>query len=295
MNALVKSIIFFIFHGLFISLHPHQSPWYLFNRPMNFVTVADTEHFPWVMILLKSIAEHTKHVPSYALVFDLGLKAEEIAAIESCGAKVCAIERVHPDITKKFVVNSQGRLVRGWYAWKPVAMKQALEYFPYFLYIDAGRKLIGPVDEIFLTIFEEGYFFLDTGHTIRPTVTQKVKDMLHLDMPQNNWMLDELSIDAGVQGISEDVYEDYIKPLYTLAHRLEYFEDDGTAPWGFGGARHDQTLFSIQARMLDYKVHKACGFCPFRLCAKKTVFNNNVYFQHKNLDDNPRARENHLE
>jgi hypothetical protein len=92
------------------------------------------------------------------------------------------------------------------------------------------------------------------------------------------------------------VYEDYVKPLYLLAHNMQLFEDDGTTSRGFGGARHDQTLFSIRARILGYMVYRARAQGPrgiFKVKGEKT-FNRDRYFQCKDYKDNARAQENHL-
>ena len=50
---------------------------------------------------------------------------------------------------------------------------------------------------------------------------------------------------AGVQGISQKIYKNYILPMYKLASDLSLFADDGSAKLGFGAGRHDCTLFSI--------------------------------------------------
>jgi len=46
------------------------------------------------------------------------------------------------------------------------------------------------------------------------------------------------------------VYNSYVIPLCERTKDFKFFENDGSTPLGFGLARHDQTLFSIQAQLL---------------------------------------------
>lgn len=294
-----KKIVFYgaFFAFVFLTIKAKKvSDREFFNDPMYFVTVADTEHYSWLIVLLDSIVTYHKHQKGFIMVFDIGLTGDERSFIEShYNARVYPIELSHPDLIKKFVVRPNGRLARGWYAWKPVAMKQAFDYVPYFLYIDAGKRLVGPVDDIFHMISKQGYFLFDCGHTIDPMTTERVKEKFGLHTSANKRILHQFGVEAGIQGLSKAVYHKYILPLYELAHDIRWFEDDGTASWGFGGSRHDQVLFSIQARMQNYKIHKVCGDGPeFLDKKKKKRFNRNNYFQYKKFEDNPRAQENHL-
>jgi hypothetical protein len=173
----------------------------------------------------------------------------------------------------KFTVRPNGRLARGWYTWKPVVLYQALKMFPYVLYLDAGFEVVCSLDEIFIDIKEKGYYLFDCGHLIFPMVTKRVRDLFELDAPQNEWILEEDGISAGIQGLSRELLEPYIMPVYNLASDIRNFEDDGTALWGFGGARHDQALFSIYARKLHLKTHKI--YCNPRSIR---IGNSEIYF-----------------
>lgn len=268
-----------------------------FKEPMYFATTADEEHYPWLLILLNTIKEYHPKKEFTVLIFDLGLSQHQINELnQDERLKVYPIEMVHPHITKKFVVRSNGRLARGWYAWKPVALKQAFDHVPYFLYVDAGKRLTGPADDIFHAIVEHGYFLMDCGHTIDPMTTKKVREKFNLENSSQRWILNRFGVEAGIQGLSKKVFKEYVEPMYELAHDIEWFADDGTAPWGFGGARHDQTLFSIVAQKNRYTIIKVCGDGPdhFMVKGKKIPFNRNHYFQYKNMEDNPKATENHL-
>ncbi len=271
-----------------------------FNKPMYFATTADMEHYPWLIELLKTIAEFHKGKETLTLIFDIGLEKNQIKFIESnYKAKVYPIEMVHPDLTKKFKVRTNGRVARGWYAWKPVAMKQAFDHVPYFLYIDSSIRLAGPVDDIFNIITQEGYFLIECGHKIAPVTTKRVKKKFDLDKAENKTILEQLGMSAGLQGLSKKVFKDYIKPVYEFAHDLSLFEDDGTAPMGFGFSRHDQTIFSVQARKLGYLIHRAYDKGPAGIFLNKQgerSFNLERYFvlKHKQMEINPDAAKYNL-
>lgn len=262
---------------------------YFFEKPLYFVTVADEEHFPWLNILIRSIKKYNPSHEMRILVFDLGLHEDQIKQLEEDPIiAVSTLEQTNPYITQKFVVRSNGRLARGWYSWKPVAIKQAFEYFPYFLYIDAGKRITGPSDDIFHLIEEQGYFLLDVEHEIAPMTTNTARE--YFNIPKDCPFLKQNGLEAGIQGLSLKVYDEYVLPMYHLSYNIHLFEDDGTAPWGFGGARHDQTLFSIRARLLGYHLQK--GNQPFPLGHKNGyLFKRGHYFDFKNFSDNPLAQE----
>jgi len=227
------------------------------SKDMYFVTVSDTEHFPWLQRLIESILKYNSSNVSKIAVFDLGLTQSEIDTLNRVDVvQVYPIEDVNPEMRKKFVARPNGRLARGWYSWKPVVFYQALQLFPYFLYLDAGIEVISPSDDIFDEIKRNGYcFFESDGSPIFPSVTTYVKKLFDLDDQNNQWISGQRSLSGGIQGVSNALLHAYIKPMYHLAANFKNFEDDGSAPWGFGGARHDQTLFSIFAAKLHLGLH----------------------------------------
>jgi hypothetical protein len=259
---------------------------------MNFVTVADYEHYPWLSGLFTSIYKHNKNHEINIIVFDIGLLSEQVKALEAQNnIQVVPIEMVHPDLCKKFVVRKNGRLARGWYAWKPVVFYQALNYFDYFLYIDSGMRVRAPLDIIFAAIQQDGYFFYTCHHKIRPTITKYILNKFNLNQRGRGSVLEHYGMLGGLQGLSKSMLTSYIKPMYELAHDLRNFEDDGTAPWGFGGARHDQSLFSLLARLSGYIIHD--NFVT--LDSKKISFKmDNFITVSKNIDENILAAQCHL-
>ena len=224
-----------------------------------YCTPSDARHFP----LLKNLIGSIHHVDFQNLgeiaVFDLGLtdaQRSELSRMEK--VSLHSVEMTHPHLLTYFTTAPNGRQVRGFFAWKPVIMKQALDLFSYCLYVDAGTTVLKPLNDIFSYICEHGYFLMSCEQTpncnIINRVTKKVLDtMIHtLDEPLQNYILDEntIELDAGLQGISRKIYDTYIHPLYECSKDLTLFEDDGSAKFGYGEGRHDQILFSIYAHAL---------------------------------------------
>ncbi len=222
---------------------------------MYFATASDTEHYPWLLKLIDSIHRHNKSNVIKIAVFDLGLTVPEIEYLNSLpGVKVYELEETNPYIKQKYVIRPNGRMARGWYSWKPVVLYQALQLFPYVLYLDAGIEVKASLRLLFREIKMHGYFLFDGGQ-VQSMATQRVRQLYALDNPANEWILKKDGITAGIQGISRKIFNEYIVPLYELSSDIQYFEDDGTAPNGFGASRHDQALFSIRAIQLKLKTH----------------------------------------
>lgn len=221
-----------------------------------FVTATDTEHFTWTLNLIASIQRFHPDDHIHIAVYNLGLTPEEQTNLQSLASvAIYDVETVNPHMLEKFQVNKKGKIARGWYSWKPVVLKQAAELFPEFFYLDSGITLQGPMYLLFEHLHQNGYFLIDCGHSIRRMTITKLIEKFQLLNPENQWILDQPGISSGVQGISQRVYENYLLPIYKLSYHIENFADDGSCPKGFGWARHDQTLFSIQARLLQLKIY----------------------------------------
>lgn len=223
--------------------------------PLYFATSADTQFFPLAINLISTIHKHHYTDTKEIAVFDLGFKPEERAELQKIDkVTVYDIELTNPDLLVHFQTPAGGPRIRGWYAWKPVAIKQALDLFPYVLYMDAGISVFGPLWDLFEEIIKKGYFLIDCGQTIEQITTETVKDEFKLHQDP---IIKMLGISAGFQGLSRKMYNSYVKPMYELSKNILLFADDGTAPNGYGWARHDQALFSIYARKLNLHVHLA--------------------------------------
>lgn len=225
------------------------------DTKMYFCTAADDKHFKWLIHLIASIHKFNFDEVGEIAVFDLGFtpcEIEELNAIEK--VKVYEVEKTHPDLLTYFKVRPNGRMARGWYAWKPVVIKQALDMFPYVLYMDSGVTVGMDLGPIFEHIRNKGYYLMGSGWPLAPTLTKKVRNYFTLNAPYLKFILEKTSMTATVQGLTRGMLKDYILPMYELTKDLSLFEDDGTAPDGFGQARHDQSIASIFAYMLGLEL-----------------------------------------
>lgn len=225
---------------------------------MIFCTVSDDRHFPLLLNLIGSIHKHNFNQLKEIMVYDLGLREEYLNILsEIHKVKIYKIEETNPYIFKDIQTDHR-RYVKGLFSWKPVIIKQALDLYEEVLYVDAGSVLLKPIDNLFKHISQNGYLFFDCGHSIKWMSTKAIIEKFKLNEEQNKWILNEntLGIDAGFQGISRKVYNEYVLPMYELSKDINNFVDDGSCPNGWGTGRHDQTLFSILAQKLKYNILK---------------------------------------
>ncbi len=227
--------------------------------PMYFCTAADSKHYPILLNMIGSIHKHNFYDVEKILVYNLGLteyEKNELNHIKK--VEVLEVEKTNPDIIKD-IETGVNRSVKGLFSWKPVIIKDALDKYPYVLYLDAGTTILKPLNDLFKHISQHGYFFTDCGHSIKWMATEQVINKFNLNTKENEHLLSEylMGIDAGFQGVSRKIYDDYVIPMYELSKDIINFTDDGTSPDGWGNARHDQTLFSIYARKLkcDVELH----------------------------------------
>lgn len=225
-----------------------------------YCTVADEYHYQIVLNLIGSIHSVDFENLQEIAVFDLGFTNKQRKTLGSMQkVKVCEVEKTHPDILKYFKTAADGRQVRGWFAWKPVIIKQAADMYPYFLYLDAGTTVLRPLNDLFDYIQQNGSFLMSIApHTIEERITKPVLDKIVLQQSKKDreriMSKKSFMIDAGLQGFSSSVYQSYILPVYNLTYDLSFFADDGSAKLGFGAGRHDQTLFSVYAYSAKLKM-----------------------------------------
>lgn len=247
-----------------------------------YCTAADEGYFNHVINLIGSLHKTNFEHLGEITVFDLGLTTQQKAFLSKI-QKVCIreIERVNPYILHKFQVNTAGKKVPGWYSWKPVCIKQALDAYPYVLWIDAGTTVLKNLSHLFTHIKNNKYFLVTIGdeysngelaHPIKRGLTTYVQEIFCLDTqdPQDISHLE--CIMAGIIGVHKDALDLFIVPLYEFAHDIRYFQDDGTSSAGFGSARPEQTLLSILTYMQGLKFFKQ------DYTQKKPIFLNNQAF-----------------
>lgn len=230
-----------------------------------YCTAADKDYYKILLNLIGSIHTHNFDKLGGIAVFDIGLTEDQIKMLNAIEkVTVNKIEMVHPDLLKYFKTTHAGRFTPGWYAWKFVVLKQALELFPYVLWVDAGTTALKPLDDLFNYIDQTGYFLCNMGdkvdnvltHDIRWGATQYVKHAFNLNAPEKAYVLDQEPLESGIIGVSRKALEYMVMPLYEYSKNLRLFEDDGTCPKGFGFGRHDQTVLSIFAYLHGLTIYE---------------------------------------
>ncbi len=233
------------------------------REPLYFCTGASSDYFNLLLNLIGSICKvHEKNFGEIA-VFDLGLTSPQLAVLENIETvRVCKIEKTHPQILDSFTL-ANGYVKLGFYAWKPVALKQALDIYPYVLWLDAGTSVLRPLYDLFTYIQQEGYFLATIGsdepggiplHTAGKSATKGVASLFGLSLATKDPVLSKDSIMANTIGLSRGFEQVFLCEWYQLSYNLEYFEDDGSSPNGPGGGRHDQTLLTLISYRNNAKV-----------------------------------------
>lgn len=230
-----------------------------------YCTAADTTYFLYVLHLIGSIhAAHFDQLGEIAIA-NIGLLPEHIEQLNSIEkVRVFEVEKANPDIITPFVVNQYGKTVPGLYSWKPIAIKQTLEWYPYVLWIDSSSLVLQSIDSLFKHIKQNGYFLSTIGnemrngkfgHPVSWSMTKRLIDTFNLNNPNYKWILDSEQVMATTFGISRQGAT-LFEPFFAFPKNLDLFVDDGTTPTGFGAGRHDQALLSIFAYINKLKVHK---------------------------------------
>jgi hypothetical protein len=159
--------------------------------PMYFCTAADSKHYPILLNLIGSLHKHNYQDIEDILVYDLGLdknQKEELSNIKK--VSVCDVDKVNPSILTN-IETGVNRSVKGLFSWKPVIIKDALDKYPYILYLDAGTTILKPLNNLFKHISQNGYLFFDCGATIKWMTTKYLINKLNLNSDENKGLLDD--------------------------------------------------------------------------------------------------------
>lgn len=226
-------------------------------RSLYFCTASDSNYFRPLMNLIGGIHKHHFDELGEIAVFNLGFTEEQRRELNLIAKlKVYEVEKKHPDILKRFKTTVWGKTVPGWYAWKPVVIKQALDMFPYVLFIDAGTTLMKPINALFEHMWAKGYFFHSgSSWPMKKQTCNYQAESFDLFSEDKKWILEAPGLESGLMGLTHDIYDSFVLPTYELAVDLKNFTDDGTAQGGWGACRHDQTVFSAQVLSLGLNIH----------------------------------------
>ena len=123
-----------------------------------------------------------------------------------------------------------------------------------------------PIDKLFRYIQTNGYFISTIGttrnengtykNTVESQSTRYILDKFNIDHIARKWILKEEPIMCGLWGTSKLALNNLVLPFYELAKDLKNFQDDGTAPNGFGAARHDQAVLTLLAYTKGLKIQR---------------------------------------
>ncbi len=237
-------------HLLLITLFPFFT--FSTQNPIYICTAADEQYFPCLINLIGSIHKNNFDDIQEIAVFDLGLNQQQIAYLNGVEKlTIYPIEITHPDLLKRINTRTWGKPIPGWYAWKPVILKQAFDLFgdnSTIFWIDAGTTILKSLAHLFEYVEEKGYFFHNgCDWPINKETTNFVKKEFDLDNPEKAWLKSIPGMEAGFMGVTKKIYDQFILPMYRFSFDLRYFADDGSCPEGFGYCRHDQALFSLVA------------------------------------------------
>lgn len=230
-----------------------------------YCTAANSEYYPHLLNLIGSIHKHNFDDLGEIAVFDLGLKNQEIEQLKRIKkVSIHMVEKVHPDMLHFFSLEGR-RPVLGWFIWKPVIIKQAVEMFEHVLWVDAGATVLKNLNHLFRYIQQQGYFLITIGdetyangafkHGVDWQTTEFVKQKYNLYTTNNKWVLSREAVTTNVLGASRKAWDSVVFPFYELTQDLRNFQDDGTAGGGSGAGRHEQALISIMAYLSGWKVH----------------------------------------
>lgn len=245
------------FFVLLLTMTLHATP-----TPQYYCTAADAGYFDRLMNLIASIHTTNYERLDTIAVFDLGLNQKQIQRLRHIKkVQVFELEKYNPAITTPFSSDNNNSLKRapGWYAFKDVALQQALGLFPYVLWIDAGSTVLKSLVNLFNHIEQQGYFFCTVGGCpVNWGSTKILHDTFNLDTPESRWILEAEMVMGGVFGIKRDsvAHQQVLTPMYQAAQDKELclYKDDGTTPNGFGTGRHDQPLRSIHVYLAGLTV-----------------------------------------
>jgi hypothetical protein len=235
----------------------------LFCVETYYCSAADSNHFSMVKNLIGSIHKEDPDAKKI-LIFNLGLSDNEIEYLNSLKSVfVKNIKQNYSYLTEDFLTSEWGRKVKGYFTWKPIVIKEALDECPYVLYLDSGTMILKDITPIFECIIDQGYYLLSCTNNencnVVNRITNDVKDFVIKKFNSHyNFLMDKSTtmIDAGLQGINKnsEIYNKYLIPVYNLASNINLFKDDGSALFGYGAGRHDQTLFTIYAHILNLNI-----------------------------------------
>ena len=201
----------------------------MFNRVI--VTGSNSLYFGALINLLGSIFLRYPDVDAI-LVYDLGMSSIERTILK--GIRKILLKQV-PEFCPHYLEIQH-------FAWKTAAICDALSYGNSVLWLDAGVEVQSSLEDLFLSIENDGYMFCVTpmdhpGFRIGYLSHQKSLELLDAD---NEFVKNSLMVHAGVMGYLRD--HSASKLAFTA---MKYAANPEIIKGSRNTHRHDQTIFSV--------------------------------------------------
>lgn len=227
----------------------------LYATPQYYCTASNDRYYSFLLNLIGSIHQSNFEELGQIFIYDLGLKENQIYQLKQIKkVQVCSLKDHQPELF--YTYQKDSRSILGWYAWKPIVIKEILEKVPYVLWVDAGTLVLKNLKHLFSYLKENHYFLCayeeeNPSSSIHFRVTQFVREKFSLDHVENQWILSKGFLNGGIIGVNQRGKMDFLDEWHGYTKDLRYFEDDGSS---LKGARHDLTLLSILAYRNQLKV-----------------------------------------
>ena len=158
---------------------------YAIDKPVYICTAANSANFTCLLNFIGSLHKYNFNDIDHVAVYNLGLSSEEINYLKTIEKlEVYSIELTHPDLLKPFNTKSGEGSIQGWYAWKPVAIKQTFDSAPansIVLWVDAGTTILNTILPLLNYTNEQGYFFHNSAaKAITKEITTFVKKSINI-------------------------------------------------------------------------------------------------------------------
>jgi len=200
-------------------------------------TASDASYFYSLRNLVGSIRVHGgTHLP--VLVYDLGLSDDQKAEIETwCNV---TLRWALPGFNLSRVASHLDFI--DLYAWKPVAVKQALDEANFVLWLDAGSTVVSGMQPVIQELINVGHLFVQ-GQDLN-VVQWTHKDVWTRFNANAEQFIGKPSFSGNTIGFSRDsiLYNQITIPWYNCAMLLECIMPPNSS---FDNHRFDQSVLSV--------------------------------------------------
>ncbi len=209
--------------------------WINNNEQLTIVTASDTSHFQSLKQLIDSIKKYEND--SKLIVFDLGLKAEELKELNSKYNNIELNKFEYSNYPKHVNLSTE---TNGSYAWKPIIIEEILNLSKgLVLWCDAGNLLTRNLNSLKRHLRINGFYSPLSSENIEKW--SHPKTLNSLNFPKNKYP--KRNLNAAVVGIR---YESKFRNLINL-WKTSALQEDVINPEGANISNHrwDQTILTL--------------------------------------------------